>query len=171
MPSAVSVGPLDRTLEKIEKIHDEGTRVRILQLGDSHIAADYITGMIRYRLQKKFGDGGRGFMHPDQPSKFGGRRLRRTDSDWDRYRVVDENGRGRSFGFSGISIESRRKGAEAIYRVEPQDHRVRIYYQAHPRGAGLTLRLNGQAVKRVRTRAVKREARVEDAAVTASGRE
>ncbi|MEP7052548.1 MAG: GDSL-type esterase/lipase family protein [Pseudomonadota bacterium] len=38
------------------------TPVRIFWLGDSHTAADYLTGAVRARLQARFGAGGPGFM-------------------------------------------------------------------------------------------------------------
>jgi lysophospholipase L1-like esterase len=38
------------------------TPVRILWLGDSHTAADYLTGALRARLQARFGAGGPGFV-------------------------------------------------------------------------------------------------------------
>jgi len=44
---------------------EAGTRreaVRIFWLGDSHTAADYLTGALRARLQKRFGVGGPGFV-------------------------------------------------------------------------------------------------------------
>src|SRR5688572_4961433 len=48
---------LDRTIDKL----CAKKRIRILHLGDSHVASDYITGMVRHGLQKIHGDGGRGF--------------------------------------------------------------------------------------------------------------
>jgi lysophospholipase L1-like esterase len=41
--------------------------VHILQLGDSHTAADRITGKLRAVLQARFGDGGRGVLPPGVP--------------------------------------------------------------------------------------------------------
>ena len=41
--------------------------VHIIQLGDSHTAADHITGALRARLQANFGEGGRGAMPPGRP--------------------------------------------------------------------------------------------------------
>ena len=41
--------------------------VHIIQLGDSHTAADHITGALRARLQANFGEGGRGALPPGRP--------------------------------------------------------------------------------------------------------
>ncbi len=42
-------------------------RARIVYLGDSHAAGDYLTGELRRRLQLLFGDGGHGFVHAGTP--------------------------------------------------------------------------------------------------------
>jgi lysophospholipase L1-like esterase len=42
--------------------HTGKTPVRVLWLGDSHTAADYLTGELRARLQARFGAGGPGFV-------------------------------------------------------------------------------------------------------------
>lgn len=126
-------------------------RARILQLGDSHIAADYITGLIRHRLQAKYGDGGRGFMHIDQRFGFGGRKTARKDSEWTQTRVVDKHGPGKPFGFSGMSLESKKKGASVAYRILPGDELLRVYYQQRPGGAGVEVQLEGKKIGRFDT--------------------
>lgn len=42
-------------------------RVAIVQFGDSHTAGDAFTGRLRQRLQRRFGDAGRGFLLPGHP--------------------------------------------------------------------------------------------------------
>lgn len=42
-------------------------RVRVTQIGDSHIAADMWSGRMRTLFQARFGDGGRGFVLPGKP--------------------------------------------------------------------------------------------------------
>lgn len=133
---------LDRTMRRLKA----GKRVRILQLGDSHIAADYITGMIRSRLQAKYGDGGRGFMHIDQSWGFGGRKTRRKDSAWKQTRLVDKYGPGKPFGFSGMSIVAKKKGAKASYRVLPGDEVLRVYYRQQPKGGSVRVVLQGKEI-------------------------
>lgn len=44
-----------------------GRPIAILQLGDSHTAADFFTGQIRRRLEAEFGDGGAGYVAPGRP--------------------------------------------------------------------------------------------------------
>ena len=42
-------------------------RLTILQLGDSHTAADFFTGRVRERLQQAFGTGGDAYIVPGKP--------------------------------------------------------------------------------------------------------
>lgn len=59
--------PPSRTLDgffaRSREFAKEGGHLRIGVFGDSHIQADYWTGSLRRALQKKFGDGGLGFVH------------------------------------------------------------------------------------------------------------
>src|SRR5207253_10574104 len=96
---------LDRFFAKVSALDktQEGT-VRILHLGDSHVAADYITGTTRRWLQHRFGQAGRGFVAVDQRAEYSGRRLHRKG--WKRTRIVDKGRAGQTFGFSGMARES-----------------------------------------------------------------
>ena len=124
---------LDRARAKMAALRKDGGRaedgrtVRFLHLGDSHVAADYITSRIRKDLQAEYGDGGRGFMHPDQRWGYGGRRVGKTKDGWIRDRIVDGGRAGRPYGMSGNSLTAKRKGVSVAYRVLPGDHTVRIY--------------------------------------------
>ena len=52
----------------------QNKQINIVQLGDSHTAADYITEAARARLQQELGNGGPGWAMPTQ---FAGMRLSR----------------------------------------------------------------------------------------------
>lgn len=123
---------------------------RILVLGDSHVASDYITGMLRHRLQDRFGDAGRGLIQPDQPSRFGGRRLRRSGG-WGRERIVDAGQAGKTFGLTGLALESR-KGAWIDYVLADDDRWVELHFEAAPRGPEVEVR-TGTTTRRFSTRA------------------
>jgi hypothetical protein len=41
-----------------------GKTISIVHIGDSHIQGDYLSRTIRYRLQKEFGEAGRGLVFP-----------------------------------------------------------------------------------------------------------
>lgn len=141
---------LDRLFVRLDALQeDPRSQVRILQLGDSHIAADYITGTIRERLQASFGNGGRGFLHVEQREQYGGRRLSRR-GPWRRTRMVDKGQDGQPFGFSGHAIESMGAGAWVEYALIDA-HRVTLYYHATPGAADMTVTVDGELVGKVDT--------------------
>lgn len=53
--------------DKLAQARTRGRTVRILQIGDSHTAADQVTGSWRTLLQARFGRGGRGVLPPGRP--------------------------------------------------------------------------------------------------------
>jgi lysophospholipase L1-like esterase len=143
---------LDRLFERFDKLDETKTEViRVLHLGDSHVAADYITGTIRKILQHRFGDAGRGFVAVDQRAEYGGRRLSRTG--WKRARIVDPGRSQNAFGFSGMSDESRQPGARLEFKLEPQDAAVTLFYHAQRNGARLRVMVDDTVIGELDTRA------------------
>ncbi|MBK6403863.1 MAG: hypothetical protein IPF66_01775 [Holophagales bacterium] len=75
-PDGPTGGPRERRfsrpffdrLEALEK--GEARQVRILWLGDSHVAADLLSGQARRRLQARFGDAGAGLVMPGNPWRY-----------------------------------------------------------------------------------------------------
>ncbi|MDE3177284.1 MAG: hypothetical protein KGM15_14370 [Pseudomonadota bacterium] len=67
-------------------------RLTILQLGDSHTAADFFSGRVRERLQQAFGDGGEAFLAPGKPHVGVRSALFSTDTsgDWS-YEALQHN--------------------------------------------------------------------------------
>src|SRR5262245_8923644 len=64
-PAVAHEGPLAGFYDALSAL-ERGQRhkhVRIAWLGDSHAQADFWTGYIRRALQKRFGNGGPGFVH------------------------------------------------------------------------------------------------------------
>ena len=135
---------LDRTFLQLDSLSERPERnVRILQLGDSHIAGDYITGTARQRLQERFGDAGRGlFTSSKRP--YGGCRLKRS-GPWRRTRIVDQGQAGNDFGFSGMSYESVGNNASIEYKLD-NEARIYVHYLANPKGSVLKLSINGKNI-------------------------
>ena len=149
---------LSRFYTRLDQLVESRERnVRILQLGDSHIAADYITKTARLRLQGEFGSGGRGFIHPEQHASYGGRRLKRG-ADWKRSRVVDPGQSGQPFGFSGIAIEAIRRGDSVQYSLR-DDAVVEVVYLAREGGGTAEVSVDGKSVGQIDARASKPETR------------
>ena len=66
LSGAQDLAPFFQALEDV-KAGKRARPVHIIQLGDSHTAADHITGALRARLQARFGEGGRGALPPGRP--------------------------------------------------------------------------------------------------------
>jgi lysophospholipase L1-like esterase len=88
--------------------------VRIIHFGDSHVASDYWAGVIRERLQARFGDAGPGFVLPGRPWQT----IRYVEAKsldgqgWrtDGLRVGENDG---VVGLGGMSLESLREANPA----------------------------------------------------------
>lgn len=137
---------LDRVFHRLDRLGAQTaeTSVRLLLLGDSHIAADYIAKTSRARLQAVFGDGGRGYVHCDQREGYGGRR-RSQHPGFTRRRMIDSGlGRGR-YGISGHILESNKVGGALEYALEG-DTKVTLYLDGRPDGAELSVRADSTAI-------------------------
>lgn len=96
--------------------------VQILQIGDSHSAADYIASGVRARLQARFGEGGRGVLPPGVPFKaYSPRQIDVTQSDgWTlepSFPLKDASG---PFGLSGWRLVSKTPGARLVMTADPE---------------------------------------------------
>src|SRR5699024_5668170 len=63
--AAKAAHPLAHFYQGLARLEDDPKNpaiVRITQIGDSHTASDTFTGPLRHALQKRFGDGGRGYL-------------------------------------------------------------------------------------------------------------
>lgn len=132
---------------------------RVAHWGDSTIAADDVTGTVRRRLQKRFGDAGHGFHLVGK----GSLPYRHKDVNWDEPRnwniysvISDERSDGR-YGYGGF-LQRATGGAKATFGTV--DHapvgkslsRVEVWYQAHPEGGALDVSLDGGAPQTVNLR-------------------
>jgi lysophospholipase L1-like esterase len=95
-----------------------GHKLTVLQLGDSHTAADFFTGRVRERLQEAFGDGGSAYIVPGKPHL--GVRSALFDSEasegWT-YEALQTGGDDRRFYLSGFNAVSHRAGAVLSLRA------------------------------------------------------
>jgi lysophospholipase L1-like esterase len=106
-PGAVlAPGPLAAFFQSLREL-SAGSRhdhVRVLWLGDSHTAADYLSGSVRAALQARFGDAGPGFVRiGTRPYRHDGLKIVRdgkwnVDPDPPARRALQDDG---VFGFAG----------------------------------------------------------------------
>lgn len=87
-------------------------RLTILQLGDSHTAADFFTGRVRERLQELFGTGGAGYIVPGKPHAGVRSAMFKTEASegWD-YDTLQKSPEKQQFYLSGFNAVTRHAGA------------------------------------------------------------
>ena len=90
---------LNHCFESFRKREQNQGTIRISHFGDSHIIADFWTGEMRQKLQKRFGDGGRGFVLGGEMWRSYGQRhiWHYTEGEWE----VTNLKRGRDTGIFG----------------------------------------------------------------------
>ncbi|MDP2339421.1 MAG: GDSL-type esterase/lipase family protein [Deltaproteobacteria bacterium] len=144
-----ALDPFFATLDSIVR-GDVDARAGVVMFGNSLIASDHVTDIVREELQGRFGDGGRGFLLVDRLSKVAGRRVRtgHGSEGW----VVRSFAQdpplptGVRFGFTGALHESSVDGDTTTWGLE-RGTRARLSWL--DTGAGLRLTVDGTEVLRV----------------------
>ncbi|MBX3514178.1 MAG: lipolytic protein G-D-S-L family [Xanthobacteraceae bacterium] len=120
--------------------------ITILQLGDSHTAADFMTGELRRLLQAKFGNGGAGYLSAGRPH-IGVRSsaFRITASDGWSYEALQQSAETSKFWLSGFNAIAKDDGETISFKSETPYNFDRIEIQAlrQPKGGKIEIRLDG----------------------------
>jgi lysophospholipase L1-like esterase len=98
-------------------------KVVILQIGDSHLQADYFPGKTRVKLQQQFGNAGRGLVTPFRVGKTNEPDNYRSWSNktWRAKRVVIEKD-SLPIGLSGLSLYQNEPGTQLRIRIANQEN-------------------------------------------------
>src|SRR5947209_2774179 len=92
----------------------------ILQIGDSHTAADLFTGEMRKELQARYGNGGTGYVDIGQPHPGVRSAVLKTSvSDGWTYNALQTSGDASRFYLSGFDAETSRSGERLVF-TSPQ---------------------------------------------------
>ncbi len=122
-------------------------RLTILQLGDSHTAADYFTGRVRERLQQVFGSGGAAYIVPGKPNLGVRSALFESDaSDGWTYEALQKSDERRRFYLSGFNAVARHSGALISLRARgglPYD-RLEVAFLKQPGGGRAEVLVDGE---------------------------
>ena len=124
-----------------------GTSKRITRIswwGDSAVASDGYTGALRALLQRKFGDGGPGFLLIDPTYKgYYHKRVRMRRSGWKSTSLLRVRGRNRRMGLAGMVSQSY-GGASTTYISKAGSFRqATLFYRAGPRTGDVQIYVNG----------------------------
>ncbi|WP_294818924.1 LysM peptidoglycan-binding domain-containing protein [uncultured Flavobacterium sp.] len=96
--------------EKLYSLENErGGKVNIVHIGDSHIQADLMTGIIRKTLQARFGNAGCGFTFPHRLAKTNGGHYVTFNSNasWISRRNIYAPEESMDIGLGGIGLKTR----------------------------------------------------------------
>src|SRR5690606_24896476 len=93
--------------------------VRGLHLGDSLIASDHITDIIRERLQVRHGDGGPGWLFVDRPTRGAGRKVRTGEATegWKIEKITEATWPKGVIGLSGV-LYTGAKGQRSSFQAK-----------------------------------------------------
>ena len=121
-------------------------RLTILQLGDSHTAADIFTGRVRERLQQAFGTGGDAYIVPGKPHVGVRSALFESDAtDGWSYEALQKSDDRRRFYLSGFNAIARRAGAALSLRSRGgrSYDRVEVAFLKQPGGGQAEVLIDG----------------------------
>lgn len=164
-------GPLAAFHRALSRTRERGEKTRVLFFGDSHTAADYMTGRVRERLQTAYGDAGPGFILTGRPWR---------SARHDRIELLSARGlqslyiRKRpesgtlSLGLAGVVTHTEVQGETSEtepeaplfrFRVRPavaptgKSTQHELFFLQRPGGGTLRIALDGKLVSQVATRA------------------
>ena len=144
-----ALDPFFASLDAVDQ-KEEGSHATIVTLGNSLIASDHVTDVVREHLVARFGSGGSGFLLPDRLSKVAGRRVRtgKGSAGWEIHTFAQKNPGIDRFGFTGSAHESTRKGDKIRWKTRGAT-RARLYYLDRNQNAPFTIEVDGETLLRV----------------------
>ncbi|MGF1467925.1 MAG: GDSL-type esterase/lipase family protein [Sandaracinaceae bacterium] len=163
-------GGMRAFFRRLAQVHrgDPDALARISLFGTSTNGADRVSSQLRHLLQRRFGDGGKGWV----PVAAGWRYQRHQDVEWtyDNWRTYVVNrhdGPLARYGYGGVVAINKGPGSRSTFATAPsgvgsQVARYRLFYQAWPGGGELTATLDEGPSTVLDTRAATVEDRVLD---------
>ncbi|MBK8015006.1 MAG: hypothetical protein IPK13_27115 [Deltaproteobacteria bacterium] len=130
-----------------------GEPVRIVHYGDSLIASDKISDMVRRRLQERFGSGGKGFLMIKKFNSFQrGYRTGDGSGGWRLDVITQRVLRDRYFGYSGASFTAQNAGEETTFRRLGRSQVAEVYYLKDRKGGRLEVLADKTVLGEINTR-------------------
>lgn len=96
-----------------------GKKISIVHIGDSHILGDFLTREVRDRMQREFGDAGRGLLFPYKLAQSNGARdfLAETNCKWIGANCQRDLSPETNFGAAGFKLTTLNPNAELTFRL------------------------------------------------------
>jgi lysophospholipase L1-like esterase len=158
-PTGRALDPFYAALAATAGQGDAAHVTRVAHWGDSTIAADDVTGTLRRRFQKRFGDAGHGFhligkgtmpyRHRDVVSEQTG--------NWTVHSVIRKERSDGRYGYGG-HLHRSSGGGQAVFETVKKGPigqavaRFELFFQRHPTGGRVELSVDGGAPQVVDTR-------------------
>ena len=146
LPAAARLSPELTAYGELQPDFFAARRLTVLQLGDSHTAADFFTGRVRERLQQVFGAGGMDYLAPGRPHP--GVRSALFDSDasdgWT-YEALQKSEDSRRFYLTGFNAVARHAGASLDLKARGAlaYDRVQVAFLKQPGGGRAEVLVDG----------------------------
>ena len=158
-PSGRALDPYFRKLMAAER-KDKGAIARAMYYGDSIVATDFVTGTLRRRLQKRFGDAGHGFvpMANPWPGYFHNDVSRYAAPGWTVSRVVGPFTKDNLYGLGGTSFRNEGPGLFSTFGTAKEGHygltltRFVLAYMEQPDGGRMEISIDGEPKETIDTK-------------------
>jgi lysophospholipase L1-like esterase len=134
----------------------KGTRLTLIQIGDSHTAGDQFTGRLRATFQAQFGNAGRGQIAPGVPAPYWRPSSVKAEQSG-KWQVFTSNKSAYAklpYGISGYVLRGAEAGDTMTLTASGEDARfasVEVGYYAQPGGGGFKIIVDGTPVETVST--------------------
>jgi lysophospholipase L1-like esterase len=142
-------GAMNGFYESLTRTQHGEAFTRILHYGDSHVAADLLTGALRRAFQSRFGNAGAGFILAGKPYTYYSRPgvTIQASGGWHVNGLSDaslpDDGR---FGLAGISFTAAERGES--FEITAPASRFDLYLLKQPGGGAVTISLDGVVCER-----------------------
>ncbi len=153
-----SLAPLYEHLAALARKRTQ-RHVRLGFYGDSNMTMDFISGGMRRFLQKKFGDGGHGFVALARPWGWYRHMDVRHDvaeSSWSHFATSTHPTWDGQYGLSNICAESKTPGAWSWVETAKDDapigqkaSSIDVYYMKRPVAGAFEIKVDGKVVKEI----------------------
>ena len=150
---------LDPFFDALHAAEQKKGLARITYFGDSIVASDFVTGTLRRRLQKRFGDAGHGFMLMANawPGYSHNDVVRFAAPGWQVSRVVGPFAKDGFYGLGGVSFRSEGPGVFSRFATTKSGTFGRavskfvVDYLEQPKGGVLEIKIDGQTRETIDT--------------------